>query len=115
VLCLELLHYFRVVLCKAGWDLNLLAATHWIVVISVEQCLNGRSLQHQVVFLHLFGVIVVRFVCLSFVKVISVCGGLVGSFNLLVEETLPVVVLEPDVGLHFVGTVQTEAIAWFPL
>ena len=58
--------------------------------------------------LHLFGVVVfpvILLVCLSLVKVISVRGGLVWSFNLLVEEALPVVVFEPDVGLYFVWAI----------
>ena len=87
-------------------------------MISVEQCLNGWSLQHQVVFFRLFRVFVlpvVLFVCLRLVKVISVHGGLVGRVNLLVEEGLPVIVLEPDVGLHFVWAVQAESISWFSL
>ena len=75
-------------------------------------------MQHQRVFFDQLGIVilpVIFLVSLSLVKVVCILLGLVGRIKPFLEEILPDIVLEPDVRLDFIWTVETKPIARLPL
>lgn len=86
-----------------------------IVVVAIEECLDTVPSEQHRVLPHLILIIVlpVRIRVLR-IEVIFL-GWDERRFELLIEEVVPVVPLEPNMVFDLLGTVQTKSIDWFSL